>query len=168
MKQQQTDWHRPSCSVRSRGQLLVSSLPGKSEADISIPLENLHFDHTLIAALVKKLCFKFKLNLLPCHSQSCKLLLNIPLPGCLTEHMVCEAVFRFFLNASEHVLPANDRFSSLCALDGNSGGCHPTSTKRERIFRIQTNKSHHSSLSVALTWFLSFTSACFDVFFFFF
>lgn len=51
-------------------------------------------------------------------------------------------------------MPASDRFSSLCALDGKSEGCHPTSTKRERNLRIQTNKSHRFSLSHSLGFFL--------------
>lgn len=45
-------------------------------------------------------------------------------------------------------LPATNSVPSVL-WKGTARGSHPTSTKRKRILRIQTNKSHHSSLSRA-------------------
>lgn len=94
MEQQHIFWHTPACSVQSRDQLLISCFQ-RHESDRPGAPEMLHFVLSLIAAR-KNSSFKFTFKIFFSVSE-CRLLLSITWPGCQTEHMVCKAVFRFFV-----------------------------------------------------------------------
>lgn len=73
-------------------------------------------------------------------NNSLKLTMNLSVSvsklQCITQHPTARlsnrahglwSCFQLLSNASEHVLPTNDRFSTLCALEEKDGGCQPTS-----------------------------------------
>lgn len=141
-----------------------ASRPGISAADVPIPPKSFHSDHILIAALMK--IHALTLILSPSLSRSCRLLLNIPLPACQTKHMVCKAVFRFFLmQVSMSCPPMTDLVP--CVLWKAAAEDVILPREKEKEFFVFKQIKVIIPLSVTLTRFLSFTSASFDSVFIF-
>lgn len=109
MEQQQTVWHIPAHSVQSSLLLVIlQGISGKHWPNNQMHSLNLSFS-----------------------APTCKWLLNFPLPGCQSTWSV-KYVF-CFCNASEDVLPANNRVRTVCALEVNNGGFHHTFKKRKNF-----------------------------------